>query len=143
MKKFFRIVSNLLVYLLICIIIFSAWESFKGLYNIKYNDFSKNAIHDFILENNIKLKNSRHITNVTMQQIIPSGYAYTIYYIDVNNKKQSEKISRKSETIFKDYMIANSENLGKKYNYVCKIAFYVLICIILLKGFVTRIHNKK
>ena len=109
---------------------------------MKYSDFSKDTIHDFMSRHNIVLKDSKNITNVTMQHVIPSGYTYTIYYVDINNKKQSEKISRKSETTFKDYMIKNGENLGEKYINICKIAFCILIAIIIFKGIIIRIQKK-
>lgn len=67
---------------------------------------------------------------------------YTIYYIDTNNKKQYEKITMKSEQSFKEFIMKYGENLGEKYANICKIAFYMLIFIILLKGIVIRIQNR-
>lgn len=139
MKIFFKIVYSILI----CIIVFSAWKSFRTLYGIKYDDFSKNAIQDFMLSNNIKLKNSKGVTNVTMEQIIPSGYAYTIYYIDIDNKKQSEQISRKSEITFRDYMFSCGENISERYHNICMTTFYILIFIVVIKSIIIFIHNKK
>lgn len=143
MSKFFKITSNLLICLLIFIIIFLTLKRFNGYYDIKYTDFSKSEINNFISEYNIKLKDNKCITNVTMQRVIPSGYAYTIHYIDSNDKKQHEKISRKSETAFKDFMMEYGENLDKKYNSICKITFYILVSIIILKGIIIHIQNKR
>lgn len=143
MKKVLKIISNVLICLLIVIIIFFTIKRFNTYYNIEYNDVSKSAIHDFMIRNNVKLKDSKHITNITMIKVIPSGYTYTIYYIDSNNEKQFERISRKSENIFKDYIIQHGENLEQKYSNICKIAFYMLIIIIAIKSIIIYINNSK
>ena len=78
-----------------------------------------------------------------MVRVIPSGYRYTIYYIDSDNNKQSEAVSRKSETTFKDYIIKNGENLEKKYSNICRNVFYIFVIVMIIKIIIIYRDNKK
>ncbi len=143
MKRFFKIISNLLICSLIFISIFFGIKSINNYYDIEYTDFSKDEIHNFMTRNSIKLKDKKRITNVTITRLIPSGYGYTIYYIDTNNAKQSERIARKSETTFRDYIIKYGENLEEKYIKISQNAFYMLIIVIISKILIIDIYNRK
>lgn len=144
MKRFCNTISNLVIYSLIFISIFFGIKAIRDVdYNIEYTDFSKDEIRNFITSNSIKLKDKKRITNVTMQQMIPSGCLYTIYYIDNNNDKQIEEIARKSETTFRDYIIEYGENLDEKYARISQSAFHMLIIVIIVKFFIIYIYNRK
>lgn len=144
MKRFCNTISNLVIYSLIFISIFFWVKAIRDVdYNIEYTDFSKDEIRNFITSNSIKLKDKKRITNVTMQQMIPSGCLYTIYYIDNNNDKQIEEIARKSETTFRDYIIEYGENLDEKYARISQSAFHMLIIVIIVKFFIIYIYNRK
>lgn len=85
MKRFCNTISNLVIYSLIFISIFFWIKAIRDVdYNIEYTDFSKDEIRNFIISNSIKLKDKKRITNVTMQQMIPSGCLYTIYYYGIS-----------------------------------------------------------
>ncbi len=144
MKEKLKFIYNSLIIILIFIILFFGIKLiFDADYNIEYNNSSKDEIRNFIRFHNIKLIDCTKITNVTMTHIMPNAYLYTIYYIDSTNKKQSEEISLKSDTSLKDYIIANSENIEEKYINICKIVFYILIVMIIIKAIDTYITNKK
>lgn len=143
MKINFKNMFNILICLLIFIIIFFEFKRFNSYYNIEYNNDSKDEIQSFIQRNGIKLEALKHITNITMARIIPSGYCYTIYYIDNDNNKQSEAISRKSETTFKDYIIKNGENLEKKYSNIGRNVLYIFVIVMIIKIIIIYRDNKK
>lgn len=126
-------IINVSILVLIVIILFSSFNSLTSSYSIEYNDSSSTYINDLIIRNNIRLNNKKYIRNVYMCRLLPSGYSYTINYIDNNNHKQSITIERKSETIFKDYIIEYGENITNKYINLCKICFCILFLIIFLK----------
>ena len=143
MKINLRNMSNIFICLLIFIIIFFEFKRFNSYYSIEYNNDSKGEIQSFMQRNGIKLESAKHITNITMVRVIPSGYRYTIYYIDSDNNKQSESISRKSETIFKDYIITNGENLEKKYSNICMGVIYIFVIVMIIKIIIVYRDNKR
>lgn len=143
MKRSLKNIFNILICLLIFIIIFFGFKRFNSYYNIEYDNDSKGEIQSFIQRNEIKLKAVKYITNITMVRVIPSGYRYTIYYIDSDNNKQSEAVSRKSETTFKDYIIKNGENLEKKYSNICRNVFYIFVIVMIIKIIIIYRDNKK
>jgi hypothetical protein len=143
MKINFKKISNIFICLLILIIIFFGFKRFNSYYNIEYNNDSKVEIQSFLQRNGIKLESAKHITNITMVRVIPSGYRYTIYYIDSDNNKQSESISRKSETTFKDYIITNGENLEKKYSNICMGIIYIFVIVMIIKIIIIYRDSKR
>lgn len=143
MKINLKNIFNILICLLIFVMVFFEFKRFNSYYNIEYNNDSKSEIQSFIQRNGIKLKAVNHITNITMVRVIPSGYRYTIYYIDSDNNKQSEAISRKSETTFKDYIIKNGENFEKKYSNICRNVFYIFVIVMIIKIVIIYRDNKR
>ena len=143
MMIIFKIASNILIIILICIIIFSIVKLIGPSYTINYEDIPKNELQNFMRRNGIKLKDSKEIIKVTMSVVIPDGRCYTIYYKDVNNKKQSEKICIESHENLKEYIEENGENLEEKYSNIIKHTFYILIIMMIVKGIVTYFYNKK
>ena len=113
MMKIFKIASNILIIILICIIIFSIVKLIGPSYTINYEDIPKNELQNFMRRNGIKLKDSKEIIKVTMSVVIPDGRCYTIYYKDVNNKTQSEKICIESHENLKEY-IEKVQNVNKE-----------------------------
>jgi len=143
LKVFIKKATNILICILILISIISFREGLKGTYKIKYTDDSKEVISNFISANNVKLKNKVRITNVTMDDLLPYGHRYTIYYIDTNNEKQFEEISRKSDNSLKKYIIQNGEHIGQRYINVSKISMITAICIIIVKAIIVGVKNYK
>lgn len=134
MKNSVSTILNLLICILIIITIIYTYKSFSSLYSIAYSDFSKDEIHDLLLRNNIKIPKCESISKVTMEKIIPNGYYYTVYYTEKSsNNMQSESFSRKSESIFRDYILKYGNNISKRYSNVSKILFLVLLFTVILK----------
>ena len=144
MKNSVDTVLNLLIYALIIITIIYTYKSFSSLSSIEYSELSKDEIHDLLLRNNIKIPNCESISKVTMKKIIPNGYYYTVYYTEKNsNNMQSVSFSRKSESIFRDYILKYGNNISKKYSNVSKILFLVLLFAVILKYLYKKAYSSQ
>ena len=142
MKNSVDTVLNLLIYALIIITIIYTYKSFSSLSSIEYSELSKDEIHDLLLRNNIKIPNCESISKVTMKKIIPNYY--TVYYTEKNsNNMQSVSFSRKSESIFRDYILKYGNNISKKYSNVSKILFLVLLFAVILKYLYKKAYSSQ